>query len=316
MKITTLIPAFKPKYLDQLLLALRHQTVRPERIIFSDDSPDRAFGRALRDGGLSQLMAGLNIEIIDGPRAGCPANVRRLLLEWRADTDLVHFLFDDDIIYPDFYARHLAAHANGAHQCSISRRWTALESGQPVSQLRLPKPVARHPHRLLSIDSDIAFASTVPHCINWMGEFSNAVFCRDLYDLLGTHVLSDIAYDGLEDIGTFLRASLREPLCFLNEPLGFFRRSAEQITSQTLSRPVKKAHLAWIALALAGRRIGKLEKAQAIACFNGMGRAIRLRYAGEADMAPFCELIPELMAGTNAAGDRFLDAWNNYLETP
>ena len=48
MKITTLVPAFKPKYLVQLLLALRHQIVKPALIIFSDDSPGQAFRSALQ----------------------------------------------------------------------------------------------------------------------------------------------------------------------------------------------------------------------------------------------------------------------------
>ena len=315
MNITTVIPAYKPKYLPELLTALYHQTVRPERIIFSDDSPDRAFRTALESTPIRSAMTGMNIEVIDGPRAGAFANFRHLLQAWRGSTRLVHFLLDDDIIYPEFYERHLAAHATGAIDCSVSRRWTSLEVGLPVGRLPVPERVARHQERVLSLGSDFLFATTIPACNNWLGELSHAVFSHEVSSLLEEPRLAGISFEGLGDIGFFLSASLRKPIGFLNDPLGYFRLNPAQNTQQMSSRDFKAGHLAWIALALAAQRLNKLQPEQATQCFRTMGALVTQRYGTDAAMAPFCELMPALVRGDASAGERFLESWQAFLDS-
>ena len=128
---------------------------------------------------------------------------------WNGETGLFHFLLDDDIIYPTFYERHLAAHARADFGCSISQRWTALESGQPVGQLGVPSVVAMHSERVVAIGADMMFGTTVPRYTNWFGEFSNAVFAARLADMVHEPYMNSICYTGLEDMGAFLNASLR-----------------------------------------------------------------------------------------------------------
>jgi hypothetical protein len=313
MTITTLIPAYKPKYLYDLLIGLQHQSMRPERIIFSDDSPDRAFRTALLSEPLKSATAGMNIEIIDGPRAGGMANCRHLLKAWNGATPLVHLLFDDDVIYPDFYASHHAVHATGLFDCSISRRWTALESGQPIGQLPRPDAVGQHPHRVLSLQPDLVFMTTIPGCNNWFGEFSNAVFNHEAAALLMDTRLAGISYEGLGDIGTFLSASVKKPLCMLNDALGYFRMSSEQATQQTSSHAFRLGILAWAALAIGAMRVGKLPREQAAGAFRNVQTAIYTRFASMADMQPFGELMRELIEGVPSAGDRFVDAWHAFI---
>lgn len=312
MTVTTLIPAYKPKYLHELLIALKHQTVRPERIIISDDSPDRAFHTAFQSESLRSQTAGMNIEVIDGPRSGGIANCRHLLNAWNGATPLAHLLFDDDVIYPDFYALHVAVHATGSFDCSISRRWTALESGQPVSQLPRPDAVVQHQQRVFSLPSNLAFALTIPNCNNWLGEFSNAVFNQDAANLLLETRLAGISYEGLGDIGLFLAASLNKPLCVINDPLGYFRLNPQQTTQQSSSHAVKLAVLAWAALAIAGCRVGKLAREHAVPCFRTVDALITSRYA-DADMAPFSTLMRELAEGMPSADERFVQAWHAYI---
>jgi hypothetical protein len=313
VKITTVIPAYKPKYLHELLTALYHQTVRPERIIFSDDSPDGAFRTALQSDSVRSAMAGMNIEVIDGPRAGAFANCRHLLRAWSRSTRLVHFLLDDDIIYPEFYERHLAVHATGAIDCSVSRRWTAIEPGLPVGRLPVPDLIAGHERRALSLESDFLFTTTIPACNNWLGELSHAVFNHEVSGLLEESSLAGISFEGLGDIGFFLSASLRKPIGFLTDVLGYFRLNPGQNTQQIASRDFKAGHLAWIALGLAAQRLSKLHPGQAAQCFRTIAAPMTRRFGGNDDMAPFCELLPALMRGDSAAADRFLELWQAFV---
>ncbi len=315
MNITTVIPAYKPKYLSELLTALYHQTVRPERVIFSDDSPDRAFRAALESAPVMSAMADMNIDVIDGPRAGAFANCRHLLQAWRGSTQLVHFLLDDDIIYPEFYERHLALHAAGAVDCSVSRRWTSLEAGLPVGRLPAPEQIVSHHQRVLSLGSDFLFATTLPSCNNWLGELSHAVFNREVSGLLEEPRLAGISFEGLGDVGLFLSASLKKPIGFLNEALGYFRLNPAQNTQQTSSRDFKAGHLAWIALGLAARRLNKLPPEQVTQCFRTIGVLIMKRFADVEDMLPFCELVPHLVRGDASAGERFLESWEAFIDS-
>lgn len=313
MKITTVVPAFKPKYLNELLTALHHQTVKPARIIISDDSPNGAFKAALLSEPLKSATQAMNIEVIDGPRTGAFANCRHLLKAWNGATPLVHFLLDDDVIYPNFYERHTAAHASGMFDCTVSKRWTATESGQPVAQLPRPDVIANHQHRMLSLESDFVFATTIPQCNNWFGELSNAVFNHEVAALLDEPRMAGISFEGLGDVGFFLSASLKRPLGYLNEPLGYFRTSPTQNTQQTGSHDFKCGLLAWIALALAGKRLQKLQPPQAAQCFGHMASVLQNRYRDVEDMLQFCELAPAIARGEARAEERFIEAWHAFL---
>ena len=310
MKITTLIPAYKPKYLIELLTALRHQTVKPARILFSDDSPGLEFTRVLTSEPIKSVIADLNVEVIEGPHTGGWSNFLHLLKAWNGATELFHFLLDDDIIYPSFYERHLFAHTSTDTLCSVSRRWTALESGQPLRDLNMPDAVANHPHRLLSLPADALFSTTVARSSNWLGEYSNAVFRAEFAPEVHATALDGISYIGLEDLGAFLCASLHKPVAYLNENLGYFRVNAEQHSAQPMGRAMKMAHLAYLALAIAARRVGRLPGADAAQALATLCPIIAQRYGGEADMAEFCALMPALGQGVEGAEAQFLAMWS------
>lgn len=313
MKVTTLIPAYKPKYLVELLAGLRHQTVKPARIIVSDDSPDQAFVALLGSEPLKSVIADLNVVAIPGPRSGAYNNFRHLLRVWNGETGLFHLLLDDDVIYPSFYERHLAAHAVGTIKCSISRRWTANEAGQPLRDLPVPPAVENHPNRVLALEPAVLFRTTVGMSSNWLGEFSNAVFAAELADMVYEPSLAEIDFTGLEDLGAFLNASLRAPVGYINDHLGYFRTSAEQHSADPMGRPMKLAHLAYLALAIAARRVGQLTQAECQQCVAGLAPLVAARYGTQADMARISPLMPGLASGSAEAEARFLDAWKAYL---
>lgn len=317
MQFTTLIPAYKPKYLIELLAALRSQTLRPARVIFSDDSPNQDFVVQLSSEPLKSLVADLNIEVVAGPRAGAWKNFQHLLQLYiqspGGPSQLFHILLDDDIPYPSFYRRHLDAHSSRAVNCVVSRRWTASETGHPTrDNLPVPDAIANHSQRMLSLEANVLFAHTVGVGANWLGEFSNATFRSNVAMEIADASLAGISYTGLEDLGAFLKASMSVPLGFINEHLGFFRTSADQHSANPMGRPLKLAFLAYAALVVAGRNSGMLSREQSVMALGRICPFIRQVYGQEQDMLGFCELMPSLATGDPVAESDFLPLWRSY----
>lgn len=310
--ITTLIPAYKPQYIADLILGLRSQARPPDRIIVSDDNPTGRVSELLRSSELRSVTADLPLEVIAGPRRGAYANVRHLLSHWDGSSDLIHIMLDDDLVYPDFYARHEVAHATAPAMCSVSRRWVALESGLPVSEGAIPGVVAAHDGRLLSIPDEFLFATTVPSCNNWLGEFSHAVFSGAFAERIATAQLGGIPTTGLEDIGAFLAASLEQPIVVLNDHLGAFRRNPHQATGNLANRGNMASHLAWPALAIAALRLSRISTDEAASCFARIGPILLANFDHEPTMTAACGRMRALLEGERDAFDRYLEMWHAF----
>lgn len=313
MQITTLIPAYKTQYIPDLLNGLRLQTAPVGKIVISDDSPDGIFRRTLYSEPYASLREGLDIEFHDGPRNGGYENFKHLVRLWGGRSELLHLMLDDDVLYPEFYERHLAAHAAGGFSCSVSRRWVANDVGLPMTGQPVPAAIQAHAHRMLSLDDKVLFMTTAAECKNWLGEFSNAVFHADCAPMLLDPQLDGVSYAGLWDLGAFLAASIRRPLCHIQDHLGYFRIGPGQNSSKIHSPYMKSAVLGYAALALGGQRVGSLSGALARQSYAKLAPALLLHYGAEADMAPFIALLPEMARGVAGADDRFVEAWHAYL---
>jgi len=317
MQFTTLVPAYKPKYLMDLLTCLRHQTVKPAKVIFSDDSPDQAFVAMLTTESVSSLVADLNISVVAGPRTGGYNNFRHLLNLYNSDinqrTELFHLLLDDDVIYPSFYERHLEAHQCAKLPCVISRRWSASESGHPLrDDLPVPSIVSNNINRMLSIEAETLFAQTVGSCKNWLGEFSNATFRAEMATELDDASIAGISFHGLEDLGGFLKASMHGPIGYIQDYLGYFRTSAQQNSANPMGRPLKLAFLAYISLTIAGRRLNYLSQAQSAEAIKLTSLFILQHYQAEDDMRDMCELMKLMSVNASETEDDFLRLWQIY----
>lgn len=124
----------------------------------------------------------------------------------------MHFLLDDDVIYPEFYDRHLQAHASGDFSWTVSRRWWASEDGTRLKGQGTPAAVQQHTNRMLSFDDQLLIATAVAHCNNRLGEFSNAVMRADVADILLDPRIGGVAFAGLWHIGGFVAGAMRRPL--------------------------------------------------------------------------------------------------------
>ncbi len=320
MQFTTLIPAYKPKYLIELMACLRHQTVKPARVIVSDDSPDRTFTAMLGSEPLKSMLADLNVEVIDGPRSGGYNNFRHLFRHFSArveHTELFHVLLDDDLIYPSFYEQHLQAHNMGTLQCVVSRRWACNELGQPIKDdLVVPTLVSDHQQRLLALSVDALFISAIAAGRNWLGEFSNATFRAEMASELIDLQLSGINCAGLEDLMAFVKASLRGPLGYINAHLGSFRQSDNQNSAQPMGRPLKLAFTAYVAMVTIGRNLGRINIEDAEAAIRRIGAFVLLHYSQQQDMAGICRALHQLVQGEWEAESEFLREWHLYAGDP
>lgn len=314
MDIVTLVPAFKPQYLPELLAGLRFQTLQPRRIVFSDDSPAGAYRAALYADALAPLRAALPpIECIDGPRRGGYPNVLHLLKHWAGSSSLVHVLLDDDGLYPEFYERHVSAHASARLSCTVSRRWTADNAGRPLAGQKVPTALDAMGQRVVSLDADVLFMTTAAACKNWLGEFSNAVFRAEAVGVLERPMFEGVSYAGLWDLGAFLAASQIAPLGHIQDHLGFFRTGGAGNSTQLFGKYMKGAFMGYAALALGGRRLGRCAPAQWQQAFQLMAEALPLRYASQPDLQPLFPLLARLAAGDDSAESEYVPLWHAWL---
>ncbi|MBX3620022.1 MAG: glycosyltransferase [Rhizobacter sp.] len=315
MQITTLIPAYKSQFLPELLQSLRRQTRPVGKIIFSDDSPGGEYRATLFSDALAPLRRGLDIECVEGPRKGGGyANMVNLLKVWGGRSELLHLLLDDDVVYPEFYERHLVAHASAQVSCSISRRWTANEEGRPLESLPLPPGIAGHPHRMVTLDEGLVFMTTAIEGKNWFGEFSNAVFHQSTAEALLKPEFGGVSYAGLWDLGAFMAASLVAPVAFIQDHLGYFRTSPSGNSSKFFGPYMKGAHLGYVALVMGAVRLGKYTPEQARPSYANLALAMAQRYGSQDDMKPFIALLPRMAEGDALAEASFLEVWNAFLE--
>ena len=314
MNITTLIPGYKTKYIGELLGSLRYQTQPSQRILISDDSPNGEFRQALYSEEIKPLLTGMNIDLVEGPRSGAYENIKHLLRLWDGSSDLVHLMFDDDVIYPEFYERHLTIHASINCSCSISRRWTASETGLPLAGQPVPAAIARDSHRMLSLDADVLFMTTAAECKNWLGEFSNTVMHANTCELLFQPEMGGVSYAGLWDLGYFLSASMRAPIGYIQDHLGYFRTGGTGNSSSLFGPFIKGAILGYVALALGGQRVGKLSREQALNCYGIAGPVLKRCYTQHEDMQVFCRLVPEMAASIPGSEELFLEAWTIFRQ--
>ncbi|HEV7137480.1 MAG TPA: glycosyltransferase family A protein [Steroidobacteraceae bacterium] len=306
--INILIPAFKPAFLRQAIESAAIQSRGNVSILVSDDSKD---GEATRE--VRHLECGAPIRFVEGPRKGTHRNMMHLLDQVEPDCRYVHFLFDDDVIFPGFMDTHLLAlESSKSARVSVSARWAIDQRGFICGDFAVPDQVRNYPGKATAIDINFLFRSTVPFNFNWLGEYSNAVWRRDHVETLREMAFTDISYYGLGDIAQLLLAARSAPIVYLTEHLGAFRKHAHQQTADRSSAALKAAHLAWAALAHIGARLELLNEAEIEQSLRLVVQNVRGSYPDDAEMLA--------IANTLAAGtipDRLLSfsaVWRQFSE--
>ena len=311
--ITTLIPAYKHSYITELLASLSTQTYKKFNVIISDDSPNGEVTKLLSDPALRPLLDKINLKIIQGPRKGVMSNLVHLIDYWNGATPLVHFLNDDDLIYPTFYKTHYLAHTNDNVGVSVSYRWYSNEKGQPFATSIVPNFISDSNNSVDFINAQQLFSSTVPTCNNWLGEMSNAVLTADSVWKFRQSSMQGIPYFGLGDIGIFLQTSCVLNVAIIKNYLGVFRQNPQQNSMNVESQSLKCGFLAWIALALAGFKSGNLSKSQLQQSVDTIKIPLLNLYKNSQDIQEIIHLINNHQAHTAEFEDKFLVLWTCFL---
>ncbi len=311
--LVTLIPAYKHLYIPQLLVSLATQTYPISQIIISDDSPNGEVSEAIANPALKHIVDKLNITLIQGPKQGTMSNLVHLLEYWQQSSQLVHILFDDDILYPTFYAQHVQAHAHSNVGATVSYRWLTSELGQPCAASQVPAFITDSTNQIDFLGAEQMFASVVPTCDNWLGEFSNTVFSSSIINLYKRSCMENIPYYGLGDIGLLLEISLHTRIAVIKNYLGGFRQNPQQNSANHQSIIFKCGVVAWVAIALASFKLGQISAQQYQQTVNKTLYVLNGRFQQSADVLEFIKLFSTHAAGSIEFEKGFLPLWQHMV---
>lgn len=312
--IAVLIPAYRTQYLPELFLGFANQTFKDFIIILSDDSPNLEVTSHLSSERMSQVLSGLRLQVVPGPRRGTNANINNLLDRWGNSTPLVHVIMDDDVIFPSFYEQHSFAHSILRCECSISGRWYSNSFGQPTGMLPVPMSVRQANIKYISIEQAFLFQSTVTSCNNWLGELSNCVMRREAVLRLRDMSMDNVPYSGLGDIGLFLDSAEKFPIAYIPELLGFFRIHGNQYTGTAASPVYFASHVAWVSLAIAGYRKNHLTLEDIKTCIDTIAPRIKQRFSGIEEFSDIVEFFSERPIVNDSEIEIFLAMWSVFCK--
>lgn len=312
--IVTLIPAYKPDYLGDLFAGLRSQMFKNFKVVLSDDSPDGEITERIRSGIYGSLAKELNLLVVSGPRKGADKNIQFLIECWGQEAPLVHVHLDDDVIYPNFYRAHAAANEVGSFGATVSLRWVTTPDGKPHYDLPLPLFLENDNSHIVPLNTGDLFSSTIPKCINWLGELSNFVLTsKGARQYLKSNI-SDISYYGLGDVGLLLDISRNTQVGVIRDHLSGFRMNPQQTSAQLQSTTVKCGYLAWVSLALAAYQEGLITRIQTLESLKIiLERCVNL-YAQDPQMKPFLNLLNNDLQNIESLTKSFRNLWTEFLK--
>jgi len=248
--ITTLIPAYREEYLENVFLGLKNQTYKDFEIIISDDSPDRSISKNIHNGKYSNYTNFLKLKVFEGP-GGEIANHNFLIGVWSGSTPFAHINHDDDFIFPTFYEEHLKCHKLYSPGVSVSKRWFCNQSGIPVFSPKIPYEIEASDIKLLNLQPDYITQSILCETQNWLGEYSNCVFSQKILSAFSRIPEHGEPYFGLTDVPLFLlNSKAGNNLGFINQNLSAYRLPENPSYHDPYSLIGSLTRLCWIVYAI------------------------------------------------------------------
>jgi hypothetical protein len=251
-KIITLIPGYKSTYFVDLLMSLKSQQSRPAHILLSDDSQNDEYLTLRESPQLSPLCDELNLTVLRGPKRGARQNIEYLLRTAASmQSDYIHILMDDDIIFPDYYSAHLAIHQKYTISCSVSRRIYCLDNRIPVHAPRVPEAIDRYGTKNLLLGKEFIFQTVLNEAYNWLGELSCIVFKKRFIEDNNIYELDRWDTHGLADVSSVMKAAIDSNVGYINSNQGFFRLADQSVTTSR-NNVFSASVLAWLPLGFVG----------------------------------------------------------------
>lgn len=307
--ITTLIPAYKPQFIGELLLGLANQTFKNFKVIISDDSPNNEVSAFINSPNLAQIRSLINLELIEGPKKGGYQNTFGLLRRHSQNSEFFHVLFDDDVIYPTFYETHLRHHSTQNSLVSVSARWIANPMGMPYQH---PMDYETGKKLEQNFDAKTICQQMLPAFHNKLGEYSHALYRKEASPLLLNPSIDELSYFGLDDLGSFINSTKETKGIYIANALGFFRTHPQQNTNNTQNTSIKSAHLAWIAMAVIAHNRGWLDNNQFGQSVMRVKKALLKVYKNNEEISPFLNIF-ETEKELASLKRKFTQLWSEFL---
>jgi len=218
-KVSILIPAYKPDWLDKAILSALSQDYDNTEIIVTDDCPTDAV-RELVSRYATRVRYEKNT---DRDGLGYNNTVKALSL---ATGDYIKFLFDDDLLQPDCCSV-LASDLTQNVACSLafSARYIIDEQDRNVGLFGFKDSTGY-------IDAKMTMRQMALSCINFIGEPTTVLFRRSDYLAVGSEGLLGLRNKptrALGDVALFMNLAQRgDSFFYSHRPLSSFRRSSAQ----------------------------------------------------------------------------------------
>lgn len=314
-ELTILIPAFNKEYLGDVFKGICNQSYQDFNIILSDDSLDSEITRLLNSGFYDKFFSrNCKLEVIRGPLNG-RQNHEKLLTQWGGSTPFVHFHLDDDIIYPEFYRKHINFHKSGDYIATITPRWIADNSGQPISVREIPQIIIESTLHSGVVNQKILVETVIPSCNNWLGEFTNMVFSSKGAMFFPKPPDHGLSFYGLMDIGILLNASEHGDILFINNFQSIFRQHPNQTTNNKKSHGGKIAHYCWITYALHAWKKGFISEVDVFRAVKRMKYEIIENLGLDENNSYFLSLIKETPFHLDKFYSVYEKFWNLLLKS-
>ena len=310
MRIATLIPAYKSGYIEKTLLSLSRQTYRHFDCYLSDDSPGGEVGRKVENLKSSGIV-NFPLQTLAGPKSGLAIkNIQNLLHRVEAGYDLIHILFDDDLIRPDFYKRHVSLHCRAKVSVTASARYFINGQGLALAKTPIPSKVASAKNDVMILADRYVAATTIPSVTNWIGEYSNMVF--NVAHRLDFGLCGDgrIHY-GLADLSAAIFVG--ERLGYIRDHLGGFRVHADSMTAQVKDPSRMSGLLAWVPIAQSALSNGLIEESDVLCCVTAVKRYCDLDYAQDPLMVEFSKTLASILRNRPVDFSEFNERWSQFL---
>jgi len=282
-KITVGIPAFRTKHLMAAVSSVLAQTFTDYELLVSDDSPDGSISAILR------RLQDPRIRLIEGPRQGLAANSANI---WEhTQTDLLQFLHDDDLLFPDALAELSALIANEPRfTIAASRRVIIDDYGRELS-----RPITYQTDDWMWFEPQQLAAHLVRTTTCALGGFSNMLIRRSAFG--DSSCLSSIA--GLPishriDAAFMLNAARRGPCAATGKFLSAARQHADQVTEREDAPDFSLTLLEWEACLRGAVALGLVPPQAALDGVTKLASLYRRRGGRFPEVVHFFQQLPAL----------------------
>jgi glycosyltransferase involved in cell wall biosynthesis len=314
VRLSVLIPAFRPTYLGQAIASVLTQGCGDFEIIVSDDSGGADVKPIVERFGDSRLRY-----VATSGRTGSIANACALWAEARHDLRML--LLDDDLLLPEAFAEFedsLAARPEASFH--FGHRQIIDQRGKVTAEPQFLRAAA-------VLDARTISGAIVGSVHNRIGEFSNVLinraaglstddFCR--YAGFDLHVMSDVAF--------FLNASRKAPARGTPRRVAAFRRHGAQNSSAAFNPKLPFGFVEWELFVRGEFDAGRLEPAEALNAVSRLDAAYAQWTAALRNLEPLRAglrtLRERIAAGDRGLVDRaFAETWSEivaevFAETP